>query len=64
MYPRESTYRKEGSKRFLIDKYGKLQYGDIVQRSAEEVSNNKKCWWVYKYIINYRPINWAKRRDY
>ena len=57
-------HKKEGTKRVLIQKYGDIQFGKMVYRSAEDVSNDKKCWWVYQYMIHHQPINWAKRSDY
>ena len=64
MYPRDTTYKKKGSRRFLTDRYGRGQYSQIAHRSAVEISDNMRCWWVYKWMMDYKPINWAKRRGY
>ena len=64
MHPPKNMSKKENPNKCLIDKYGSGQYSQIAHRSAVDVSNNMKCWWVYQWMMNYKPINWAKRRDY
>jgi len=64
MYPRRSTYKGKSERRSLTDKYGDGQYSQIAHRSAVEISDNMKCWWIYTFIMNYKPINWANKKEH
>ena len=63
MYPRESTYKKRGSGRVLTTRYGYKNFEQVLYLSAKEVSNNKKHWWIYQYMMYHAPINWSKKKD-
>ncbi len=61
MAPQVGTRRKQGTRRHLINIYGNVPYAEIQKRRALEVSNNKKCWWIYQFIMNWAPF--VKRVD-
>lgn len=56
MAPQVGTRRKKGTRRHLINTYGNVSYAEIQKRKALEVSDNKKYWWIYQFIMNWAPF--------